>query len=167
MTLIDMLLKQRSAVLCLRMNCRSRESEIEFDADGVIAVAAIHGNGGAATLLLADMWMWGRRGPATLGLTAAIDEYVKAAYQLLIAPRGIPLDRVRIVEWDSRGNFDFFVTAVAGGYLTHVPVFGLSRASEPRSRDALLSWTGATGAGLLARVESAMGGPMPADATRS
>lgn len=167
MTFIDMLLKRRCTVLCLRMNCRSRESEMELDADGVIAVAAFHGHGSAATLLLADMSMWGRRGPATLGLTAAIDEYVKAAYRLLIAPRGISLDCVRIVEWDSRGNFDFFVSAVAGGYLTHVPVFGLSRASKPRSRDALLSWTGTTGAGLLARVESAMGGPMSADVARS
>jgi len=159
MTLVDMFLNRRCRVRCMRMSCSSRDFEMALNADGVFAVAAIHGSAQAATLLLADMWLWNRRDPGTLGLTAAIDDYVKVAYQRLIAPKGISMDQVRIVEWDSCGNFDFFGSAVVGGYLTHVPVFGLSRVSQPRSREAFLSWTGAVGAGLLARIERAMGQP--------
>lgn len=157
MALIDMLLNRPSRLRCLRMSCKSRDCEMVLNADGVFAVAAIHGSGQAATLLLADMWLWSRRDPGTLGLSAAIDDYVKVAYQRLIAPKGISMDQVRIVEWGSCGNFDFFGSTVVGGYLTHVPVFGLSRGNQPRSREAFLSWTGAVGAALLARVERAMG----------
>ncbi|MBW8832406.1 MAG: hypothetical protein JF606_24000 [Burkholderiales bacterium] len=159
MALIDMLTNRRNTVWCLRMRCRSGGSGLELHQDGVLALAAIHGSGAIATLLLADMSLWNGREPGTLSLTAAIDEYVKAAYQRLIAPRGVPMDRVRIVEWDACGNFDFFATTTVGGYLTHVPVFGLSRVSMPRSREAFISWTGATGAALLASAEREMGGP--------
>ncbi|MBW8833259.1 MAG: hypothetical protein JF606_28545 [Burkholderiales bacterium] len=158
MALIDMLTNRRNTVWCLRMRCRSSGSGLELHENGVLALAAIQGSD-AATLLLADMSLWSSRDPGTLSLTAAIDEYVKAAYQRLIAPRGVPMDRVRIVEWDACGNFDFFATTTVGGYFTHVPVFGLSRMSMPRSREAFLSWTGATGAALLSSAERAMGGP--------
>lgn len=142
-------------VKSVRLHCMSKGAFVRPDTDGVLALAAISSGRKSATLLLADMSLWGRRPPSALSLIDGIDDYMRAAYRIMIAAEGILLNEVRIVEWRPTTvgeRFDFFHTG-EGGFFTHSAVPALRRSVADGSREALLMWLGQVGHRLLGRAE--------------
>lgn len=119
--------------------------------DGVLAVAAINESAELATLLIADMSLW-KRGHGT-SATNAIDVAMVEAHAALIEGFGLPLAATRVVEWDSADRFDLYCDLRDGkGYL-HYPLVATTRAIEPRSRGAFLSWAPGVGHLMLEKAE--------------
>ena len=135
----------------LRLYCATPDAMPERHRDGVLAVAAVNERAELATLLLADMSLWGRGAGASV--TNAIDRVMALAHSVLIDRFGIPLSQTRVVEWDSAGHFDMFCDMRDGkGYLHH-PLFGIERSIVPRSREAFLSWASGLGYVMLAKAD--------------
>ena len=135
----------------LRLHCATPMATPELHRDGILAVAAINERAELATLLLADMSLWGRGAGASV--TNAIDKVMAVAHAALIGRFDIALPSTRIVEWDSAGNFDLFCDMRDGKGYVHHPLFGIERSIAPRSREAFLSWAPDLGHVLLAKAD--------------
>jgi len=135
----------------LRLYCATPNSIAQPHRDGILAVAAVNEAAELATLLLADMALWGRGAGASV--TNAIDMVMVKAHASLIARFGIPLAVTRVVEWDSSGHFDLYCDMRDGrGYLHH-PLVGTNRKTAARSREAFLSWAPGAGQRMLTKAE--------------
>src|SRR5205085_4201147 len=135
----------------LRLHCTHPTALPEPRQDGVLAVASINEPVNLARLLLADMSLWGRGRGASV--TNAIERLRVSAHRHLIAGFGITLAETLVVEWDGSGHFDL-VQHLGASDCRHLPLFGQDKRIEPRTREAFLSWAGATGAAMLSKAQA-------------
>jgi hypothetical protein len=140
----------------LRLYCSDPAAEPERGRDGVLAVAAVNDGCGLARLLLADMSAWGRNGGASV--TNAIDRLVVVAHRHMVSGFGIALRDTQIVELNERGDFDLVCLQPDSQRCRHTPLSGRDKQITPRSREAFLSWAGAAGQDMLAKVEAVRDG---------
>lgn len=140
----------------LRLHCQHPTARPEPHKDGVLAVAAVHEATNLARLLLADMNAWGRGRGASV--TTAIQVLAPAAYRHLVAGFGIPLQDTLIVERDGSGHYDLVCRQSHGQGFYHMPLHGRDRRIEPRTREAFLSWAGAPGQAMLAKLQAVIDG---------
>jgi hypothetical protein len=140
----------------LRLHCPHPTARPEPRKDGVLAVASINERSHLARLLLADMDAWGRNTGASV--TNAIDRLMAAAHRHLISGFGIALKDTLVVELDGNGHFDLVCDLLDGQGLRHMPLYGLDKRIEPRTREAFLSWAGPSGEAMLAKAEAVASG---------